>query len=94
MTVLIVKLAFEALVTVIIVGIVLTMICQVSRAKWTRHLALRAVMAAAYFLCTPIRQLMKSVGIPVAPVDFSPLLTVLALRLIQSFLVGFLRFLP
>lgn len=94
MTALIVKLAFEAVVTLIIAGIVLAMICQLSRAKWTRHLALRAVMAASYFLCTPVRQLMKSLGIPVAPVDFSPLLTVLALRLLQSLMVGFLRFLP
>ena len=55
---------------------------------------LRAVMAASFYLCTPVRLLMKSFGIPVAPVDFSPLLTVLVLRMLQGLLVGLLRFLP
>jgi uncharacterized protein YggT (Ycf19 family) len=93
-TAFVVKLAFEAVVLVIIAGIVLTMVCQLTRARWTRHLALRAVMAASFYLCTPVRLLMKSLGIPVAPVDFSPLLTVLVLRMLQGLLVGPLRFLP
>jgi len=88
-----VKLAFEGVVLVIIAGIILTMITQVTSAKWTRHLALRAVMAVSYFLCAPARQAMKAVGIPVAPFDFSPLVTIVVLRMLQGLVVGLLRFL-
>ncbi|MCC2667606.1 MAG: hypothetical protein K0Q72_77 [Armatimonadetes bacterium] len=90
----VVKLAFQAVELVIVVGIILHMVSQVTRGPWTRHPFIKTVMLAARLICAPVRQILKGAGIPVAPIDFSPLLTILALRVLQWAVVGFLRIFP
>lgn len=88
------NLAFDALELVIFAGVVLAMISQVTRAPWTRHPIARALILAARTLCGPARMLMKRLGVPTAPLDFSPVVTVFALRFLQMLVVGFLRLFP
>jgi uncharacterized protein YggT (Ycf19 family) len=89
-----VNLAFQGLELVIVAGVILLMITQVARGPWTRHPLVKGLMLAARLCCAPVRRVMKGLGIPVAPLDFSPLLTLLLLRVVQWFVVGFLRLFP
>lgn len=90
----VVNLAFNAVELLIVAGVILYMIAQVTRARWTRHVAVRALILTASALCAPVRQLMKAFRIPTAPLDFSPLITIIGLRVLQSVVVWFLRLLP
>lgn len=94
MTAALVSLLFDAVEGVIITGVVLAMITQVTRFAWTRHPLVRALILAARGLCAPARTLMKRLGLPLAPLDFSPVVTVFALRAVQWLVVSILRFLP
>jgi uncharacterized protein YggT (Ycf19 family) len=88
------NLLFEAAELVIFAGVILTMIAQLSRARWTKHPLVRGLILVTRALCAPARMLLKRLGLPLAPLDFSPIVTVLALRLIQWLVVGFLRLFP
>jgi uncharacterized protein YggT (Ycf19 family) len=89
-----VSLVFRAVELVIVAGVVLMMVTQVVRGPWTRHPLTKGLMLAARLFCAPARQMMKRLGIPVAPLDFSPLVTLLVLQVVQWFVVGFLRLFP
>ena len=89
-----VNLAFNAVELVIFAGLILTMIAQVTRAPWTKHPLARGLILATRGLCAPARMLMKRLGLPLSPLDFSPMVTVVALRVVQWVVVGFLRLFP
>jgi uncharacterized protein YggT (Ycf19 family) len=87
-------LAFNAVELVIFAGVILAMIAQVTHARWTKHPLVRGLILATRGLCAPARMLMKRLGLPLSPVDFSPMVTVLGLRVVQGVVVGFLRLFP
>jgi uncharacterized protein YggT (Ycf19 family) len=89
-----VSLLFDAVEGVIIVGVVLALIRPSTRLAWTRHPLVRALILLARGLCAPARMLMKRLGLPLAPLDFSPVVTVFALRVVQWLVVSFLRLFP
>jgi uncharacterized protein YggT (Ycf19 family) len=89
-----VSLAFDAIELVIFAGVILSMIAQATRARWTRHPSVRGLVLAARGLCAPARMVMKRLGLPVSPLDFSPVVTVFALRAAQWLVVSFLRLFP
>ena len=86
-----VNLVFTGLELVIVAGVVLLMVTQVVRSPWTRHPVVKGLMLVSRLCCAPMRRLMKGLGLPLSPLDFSPLLTLLLLRVLQWFVVGFLR---
>lgn len=88
------NLAFDAVELVIFAGVVLATISQVTHAPWTRHPIARTLILAARALCAPARMLMKRLGLPMGPLDFSPVVTVFGLRFLQMLVVGFLRLFP
>lgn len=88
------NLAFDAVELVIFAGVILTMIAQITRARWTKHPLVRGLVLATRGLCAPARMLMKRLGLPLAPLDFSPMVAVFGLRMIQWVVVGFLRLFP
>jgi uncharacterized protein YggT (Ycf19 family) len=90
---LVVNLAFNTVELVIVAGVFLSLITQVTRARWTRHVAVRALILSARALCAPARQLIKALRIPTAPLDLSPLVTLIGLRVVQV-VVWVLRLLP
>lgn len=87
-------LAFKATELVIVAGVILLMISRATRARWTKHPLVRGLVLAARGLCAPARMLMKRLGLPLAPLDFSPMVTVLALRFCQGLVVWFLHLFP
>jgi len=88
------NLAFDVVELVIFAGVILLMVSQATRARWTKHPLVRGLILVTRALCAPARMLMKRLGLPLAPLDFSPMVTVLALRLIQGLVVGLLRLFP
>lgn len=87
------NLAFDAVEMVIFAGVILSMVSQATRARWTKHPIVRGLILAMRGLCAPARMVLKRLGLPLAPLDFSPVVTILALRLCQMLVVGFLRLL-
>jgi uncharacterized protein YggT (Ycf19 family) len=85
------NLAFDTVELVIFAGVVLSLVSQVTRARWTKHPLVRGLILATRALCAPARLLLKRLGLPLAPLDFSPVATILALRLCQMLVVGILR---
>lgn len=74
-----ISLAIQAAKYLIIGSVVLTLIGQVLRPRWINHPVVQFVIGLGYALYAPIRQLMRLLGIPVRPIDFSPLVTILLL---------------
>jgi uncharacterized protein YggT (Ycf19 family) len=94
MLALLAQLVFWALELTIIVGIAVHMIAQLTGGRWARHPLVKTLLFFVQAVCAPVRQAMKAIGIPVSPIDFSPLLTIFVLRGLKWLIVGFLKFLP
>jgi uncharacterized protein YggT (Ycf19 family) len=90
----IVQFIFSALIALISGGVILSLIRTVLRPTWGDHPAVRAVIAVSDALCAPFRRLMQHFGIPTRPLDFSPMVAVLALELLQAIVMGILNLLP
>ena len=71
---------------VIVAGIILAMIRQAMRPRWMSHPVPRALIAAAEGLCAPFRRILVRVGLPVRPLDLSPMLAVFTLQAVSGFL--------
>ncbi len=80
----------EVISLVVIASIILSMIAQVTHARWIHHPAVRFVVAAGDAICAPFRELMQRLGLPTAPLDFSPMVALFAIRMISGFLIRIL----
>lgn len=80
----------EVISLLVIASIILSMVAQVTRARWIHHPAVRFVIAAGDAVCAPFRELMQRLGLPTAPLDFSPMIALFAIRMISGFLIRLL----
>lgn len=72
-------------------AVILSMIAQVSRAPWLRHPLVTSITTAGDAICAPFRQLMRTLGLPTAPLDFSPMVAMIAIGLVRDVLTRVLR---
>jgi YggT family protein len=86
----IVDMLFRAAIFVIMAGVVLSMIRAAIGVRWMRHPIVDGVVQLSEALCTPFRGLMEAVGIPTRPLDFSPMVAIIALQLIERLILSIL----
>ena len=85
-----INLAFQVAVYLIIGAVILSMIAQVTRARWLDSPVVRGIVGLGLALCEPFRRLMERFGIPTRPIDFSPMVAILALQVLQRLVIGLL----
>jgi uncharacterized protein YggT (Ycf19 family) len=76
----------RALIFVIIAGSLLATIKEITHPNWGRNLWVRLLIVVAETLCRPARRLMVGVGIPTRPLDFSPMVTIIAFEVVGRLL--------
>lgn len=75
----------------IIASVLLSMIGQAASASWLRHPLVRLIVAAGEAIYGPFRLMMRSVGLPTAPLDFSPMVAMFAISFTRDVLIRLLR---
>jgi uncharacterized protein YggT (Ycf19 family) len=83
-----VDMLFQAAIFVIIAGVVLSMIRTALGARRLAHPVVEAIIALSEALCEPFRRMMQAVGIPTRPLDFSPMVAIFALQMIERVILG------
>lgn len=82
-----IDLVIRGAIYLIMGAIILSMVGQALRARWLYHPVVRGIIVLGLGLCAPFRRLMERFGIPTRPLDFSPMLAVLALQVLESLLI-------
>jgi uncharacterized protein YggT (Ycf19 family) len=75
-----ISLALRAAIYLVIGSVLLTLVGQILRPRWINHPLVQLVIALGYGIYAPFRYLMRRLGIPTRPIDFSPLVAILALE--------------
>ncbi len=88
------NLAFSLIYYVVVAGILLSMARQFVRARWLRHEIVDVIIRATEAICAPFRRMLRKVGLPLAPIDISPLLAIMCIQLAFRILVSLLLMLP
>ena len=83
-------LAIEIVTWLVIASVVLTMIGQVYPGNWTYSPLVWGVIQFGRKLCDPVRGLLERWGVPMRPLDWSPMIVVLLLNILQRLVVQML----
>ena len=88
----IIAFAIQALIWIVIAGVILSWIGRISSAAWVNAPIFDTIIRIGDAICEPVRRLMERFGLPTRPFDFSPMIVVFGLQLlgalVSSILVG------
>ena len=87
-----IPLAIRIVSYLVIAGVVLSMIGQVSRASWVYSPFFWGIIQFERRICEPVRRQLERWGLPSRPLDWSPMIVVFGLnileRLVSQMLLG------
>jgi YggT family protein len=75
---------------IIIADVILSWVLIASRPRWSYHPAVRLVQEIAFQILRPFRRFLDRIGLRTGPIDFSPLVAILALQLLEMVVVRLL----
>lgn len=85
-----INLVFQAATYLIFGSVILSVVGHTTRGRWLYHPAVQLIIRGGDALCRPFRELMRRSGVNTGPLDFSPMIAVMALHLAQRLLLGLL----
>ena len=85
-----IQLLFTILSWIIIADVILSYILAVQRPRWAYNPIVRLVQEIAFQVVRPFRLLLDRIGLKTGPIDFSPLVALLGLNVIEFFLIRIL----
>ena len=86
-----IALAINVAKYLVIASVVLSMVGMMLRPRWIDHPLVQAVIALGAAIYTPFRTLMRKLGLPTRPIDFSPMLAIFSLELLGWLVIGIFR---
>lgn len=86
-----INLIFEIVFWIVFVDVILSWVLAVQRPRWAQHPLVRLVQEISYQVLRPFRKLLDRTGIRTGPIDFSPMIALIALRMVQMLLIRFLQ---
>lgn len=75
---------------IIIIDVILSWVTISSRPRWVYHPAVRLVQEIAFQILRPFRRLFDRLGLRTGPIDFTPIVAILALYVIERLVVQLL----
>jgi YggT family protein len=85
-----IQLVFTILSWIIIADVILSYVLAVQRPRWAYHPIVRLVQEIAFQVVRPFRLLLDRIGLKTGPIDFSPMVALLGLNLIEFILIRIL----
>jgi YggT family protein len=85
-----IRLLFSIVSWIIIADVILSWVLAVQRPRWASNPIVRLVQEIAYQILRPFRKLLDRIGLRTGPIDFSPLVAILALQVIEMVLIRIL----
>jgi YggT family protein len=86
-----ISLLIEIISWIIIIDVILSWVLAVQRPRWADNAIVRLIQEVSYQILRPFRKLLDRTGLRTGPIDFSPLIAIMALRLIGWVLIGVLN---
>ena len=81
---------FEILFWIIFIDIILSWVIAIQRPRWAYHPIVQLIHEISSRILRPFRRFMDRIGLRTGPIDFSPILAMLALRLVEMILIRIL----
>jgi YggT family protein len=81
---------FQLLWWIVLADVILSWVLAVQRPRWAYHPAVRLVQEIAFQILRPFRRLLDRLGLRTGPIDFSPMVAILALQVIEIFVIRLL----
>jgi YggT family protein len=83
---------FSLLWWIILADVILSWVLAVQRPRWAYHPLVRWVQEIGFQILRPFRRLLERLGLRTGPIDFSPMVAILALQVIEMFVHRLLDF--
>jgi YggT family protein len=82
---------FEIIFWIVFIDVILSWVLAVQRPRWASHPIIRLIQEISYQILRPFRRLLDRIGLKTGPIDFSPLIALMALRFVQIILIRILH---